>query len=356
MSVIGSRRTDGVVLPLVLVVALLLSGAMVTFLRRSVIDAMAVANRDRASRAEALARGGVRIGTALAVNDRFSKTLQRLSEGSAPGASLQDIWARVGQTKFTNEEGDVLRVRVEDAGARLNLNALVPIGAQGAEARPSEEAEEMLVAVLDKVLTELEPKTEERVYDPRVLARNLLDYMDADDVAIDGHREDDYYLGLDPPRTAANRPLLSVDEIALVEGFDVQLAAALRPYVTVFPFVNAQGIDLNTAPPHVLALVFHGSSGDMRLANEAIVRQILQLRDQDAAICRDSPKKAENCVTLAEVGLGEGGIYPQATMPADATTFLITAEARAGEITRTIEAALDVSDLEQPVLLSWRMH
>jgi hypothetical protein len=34
--------------------------------------------------------------------------------------------------------------------------------------------------------------------------------------------------------------------------------------------------------------------------------------------------------------------------------FTIKAEASVGEITRTIEAVIDLSDLEQPQVLSWK--
>ena len=43
----------------------------------------------------------------------------------------------------------------------------------------------------------------------------------------------DVYQRRDPPQRAANTPLLSLDQLRVVEGFDTPLAEALRPYVTV---------------------------------------------------------------------------------------------------------------------------
>jgi general secretion pathway protein K len=250
--------------------------------------------------------------------------------------------------------GGRLTLRIEDAGARLNLNALVPTGVPEAEARPSEEAEEFLVAFIDKILDELVLKTEQRLYDSREMARNLLDYMDADDVAIGGRDENEYYLRQDPPYTAANRPLLSVEEIALVEGFDVQIAEAMRPYVTVHPLLGDQGINVNTAPPHVLALLYQGPSGDRQLSDEDTVRDILQIRDQDKIVCTATQTVPDLCVGLAEAGLGNGSIYPETTLPMDSSVFLIHSEAQVDDVVRTVEAVIDVTEREEPRLLSWR--
>jgi hypothetical protein len=38
----------------------------------------------------------------------------------------------------------------------------------------------------------------------------------------------------------------------------------------------------------------------------------------------------------------------------DSTVFLITSEARFDEVVRSIEAVIDVTDREEPRLLSWR--
>lgn len=347
-------RRSGIVLPLVLIIALLLSTSIVTFVRRSVVDGMIVRNRDKAAAAAALARGGIRIATAVLFQDRTSKQLRTLSEGATPGATLDDLWARVGDASLSTFWGATLRITIEDAGGRLNLNSLVPVGAEGLEAQASDESEEFLVEFIRKILDEMEFQTEERLYDPREMARNLLDYIDADDVAIGGRREDDYYLRQTPPYTAANRPLLSVDEIAMIEGFDAQIMEAMRPYVTVYPLAGQTGIDINTAPAHVLALVYHGSSGDMRLSDEDTVRQILEVRQQDSIVCTESAADPERCVGLSEVGLGEGGIYPQVSLPATVTLFLVRAEATVDDVVRSVETVIDVDNADEPRLLSWK--
>ncbi|SCY41645.1 type II secretion system minor pseudopilin GspK [Nitrosospira sp. Nsp13] len=92
---------------------------------------------------------------------------------------------------------------------------------------------------------------------PAALADALVDWMDADSAPQpQGGTEDEYYLGLNPPYLASNRPLTDVTELALVRGFDSAVRARLRPFVTALPRFTP--INVNTAPPEVLAAVIEG--------------------------------------------------------------------------------------------------
>jgi general secretion pathway protein K len=91
---------------------------------------------------------------------------------------------------------------------------------------------------------------------PPALADTLVDWVDADNETQPQGAEDAYYLALDPPYLAANRPLLDVDELALVSGFNENVRARLRPFVTALPRFTA--VNPNTATPEVLAAVIDG--------------------------------------------------------------------------------------------------
>jgi type II secretory pathway component PulK len=320
-------------------IALLVSG-IATFLRRATLDGMIAKNRDLASRSEALARGGVQLATALLLQDRLDEDAIDFRSDTR-----SDLWARAGEVEISVADGGRLRVRIEDTGSRLNLNAL--LGPEGTASDP-ELAESFLTAFLDKVIEEMQVRAEEKNYDSGELARNLIDYVDADDVELRGDREDDYYQLQDPPYRAANRPLLSMDELRLVEGFDRALVDAIRPYATVYPFTGG-GINPNTAPSHVLATLYHGVSGDYRLANEETVRRILEMRDGEMVFCEE--EEGEACITL---GTEFGTAYPPLTYTADA--FQVSAEASYGEVRRAVEAVIDRSDPTDPLVLSWRVR
>ena len=348
----SQKREVGIVLPIVLIIGLLLSASVVTFVRRSVVDKLVVTNRDRGAAAASLAQGGIQIAMAVLFEDRLQKLIQE--QGGKPNtSSLQDLWAQLAANPLTTEWGGELIIQIEDSGARLNLNALVPVSLDSTPTQPSEEAEEFLVAFFDRVL---DPSRypNDATRDPRELARNLLDYIDADDVAMSGRNEDEYYLNQADPYTAANRPLLSVDEIAMVEGFDTELGERLRPYFTVYPLLGETGINANTAEPHVLGLIYYGSSGNMRLATETLVGDVMKQREEGRLICTETERNSELCVPLSEVGLGEGSIFPPVIWPSSATIFTVTSEARVRDIAYTIEAVIDLSNGREPRLLSWR--
>lgn len=128
---------------------------------------------------------------------------------------------------------------IEDQQGRFNLNNLVT----GGKVSPAPLAQfQRLLSILELPLS---------------LAGALADWIDADDEPqpLDG-AEIEYYLALDPPYLVANRLLVDVAELALVRGFDDSVRARLRPFVTALP--RATQVNVNTAPPEVLAAVVKG--------------------------------------------------------------------------------------------------
>lgn len=96
---------------------------------------------------------------------------------------------------------------------------------------------------------------------PAALAAALADWLDADAIPLpDGGAEDEYYMGLDPPRRAANRPLVTIDELALVAGHTPDVLARLRPFITALPQSAGVAINVNTAPPEVLSATLENLS------------------------------------------------------------------------------------------------
>jgi general secretion pathway protein K len=97
----------------------------------------------------------------------------------------------------------------------------------------------------------------------------LADWLDPDgEPQPQDGAEDAYYLSLQPPYLAANRPLTDVAELALVRGFDEGVRARLRPFVTALPLFTA--INANTASPEVISAVIDGLNLD---AARAVVAQ-----------------------------------------------------------------------------------
>jgi len=385
-----ARREHGVVLLLVLFYVLLLAATIATLQRRVAVDAGISVNRDRAAAAEALARGGVRLAETLLLEDL------RLDAGEPGPDSLWDVWARAGvEPIFVDEETDQsLRLEIEDTAARLNLNALAGAGGIGlgeespeanADANPDSDAANpdasapsvrdtrkrdqprselgggasgvetrklFLGGFLSRAIESMPGRPEQKAYESEELAASLLDWIDEDDVRQDGGAEDEVYQGLDPPYRAANRPLLSLDELRLVDGFDGALVDALRPYVTVYPIAGTGGVNLNTAPSWVLAQLTRGSDvSGMRPVEEEDVRRILDARDE-GVVCSASDE-GEGCTTAQELFDGETMSPP---MLDRSNVFVVRAIARVVDVERRIEAVIDRSDPTAPLRLSWRVE
>jgi len=336
------RRESGIVLVLVIFFILLLTSAIATFLRRAALDAGIATQRDRARSAEALARGGVRLGETLLLEDLRLKG----AEQGAPD-SLHDVWARVRGIDLEPDPDAELYVEIEDAGAAFNLNGLLVKG------EVSEEARGMLAALLEGVIAVMPGEPAEHAgYEPELLADNLADWLDADDVTPTGEPEDELYAKRAPPYRAANQPLLSVDELRLVDGFDGPLVDALRPFVGVYPLVGGGGINVNTAPPWVLAQLQRGSDvSGMRPVEVEDVERLVEAREEGPLCAGEAP--APNCRPLAEILDGDA-IQPKPTERS--TVFRIRAIARLFDVERSIETVVDRSDPAALERLSWRVR
>ena len=176
--------------------------------------------------AQVLIQAGADWSRAVLSYDRRSNSVDHLGEP----------WAlRLPPMPIENGE---LTGYIEDQQGLFNLNNLV----KGGKVNLAQ------LAIFQRLLSALGL--------PGALADTLADWLDADSEPQPQGAEDDFYLALQPPYLAANRPLIDVAELALVRGFDDGVRARLRPFVTALPRFTA--VNANTASPEVLAAVVEG--------------------------------------------------------------------------------------------------
>jgi general secretion pathway protein K len=338
-----STHQRGVVLLVVLFFALLLTSSIATFTRRAIIDASVARNRDAAARAEALTRSGIRLGKSVLVMDRIEEEASQQAVDSQ-----RDAWSQLSEVTIPGGGGATLNIRIEDSGMLFNLNSIFDY-AQGGAAYA--ETEPFLDAFFQKVIDEMKiPPGEKELYNIPELRDALLDWVDADPIRLGGGLEDTYYQFQQPPYRAANGPLMSVDDLYLIQGFDRKLVAALQPYITVEPFAGGGGINLNTAPAHVLSLLYYNDGVVDRLAKEDVVKQILEVRQKNQLICGES-LSVEGCTPISNIVLNP--IFPPPTYTAN--VFKIVASAQVGDVRRSIEAVVNRS-VDPPLMLSWQVR
>ena len=146
---------------------------------------------------------------------------------------LGELWAQP-TPPYPVEDGFVSGQLTEQSG-RFNLNNLYHDGQPDAQA----------VAMLGRLLVQVGLSAD--------LADAVLDWQDPDDTITGAAgAEDSFYQGQQPSYRAANRPLMSVQELQLVRGFEsVEAFELIEPYVSAVPSFTP--INVNTAQAPVLA-------------------------------------------------------------------------------------------------------
>ena len=136
---------------------------------------------------------------------------------------------------------------IEDEQGKFNLNNLVIGGARSDDN----------VKAFQRLLSSLGLAPE--------LADSVVDWIDPDsDLSGPGGAEDPYYLSLPKPYRAPNSPMVQVEELYRVRGFDAATVAKLKPFVTAIcdPACSLPTkltpVNVNTASSQVLAAVMQG--------------------------------------------------------------------------------------------------
>ena len=214
----------------------------------------------------------------------------------------KEIWAS-RLPAMPVQDGEIIGV-IEDRQGLFNLNNLVRNGTTSA---PDVAQFQSLLGILGL---------------PTDLAIALADWMDTDSQTQDpGGAESNYYLSLPNPYRAANRPLTEIGELSLVKGFDSKTIDRLRPFVATLPLSGA--INVNFAPPEVLAAVVNMSLADARLLVQQRSVQPFQ------------------SVTDFTDRLPHGGILvPTGSISVSSQYFMVTGRATMGRAQVTTQALL----------------
>lgn len=303
------------VLLLVLAVVALLSALLSEFAFSTLVDLRLTETfRDR-TRAYYLAKGGVTVGQML------------LKMDTNPGYDAyapEELWS-LGVSSYPVGEG-YISVAIEDLGGKLNINSLVDEATGYNVSGVSKERFYRLFTNLGET-------------DPEGLTVALIDWIDQDPgLYVDQNSgatgaEADYYQRLTPPVRIADRPLRSLDELALVRGFTPELIRRIEPHVTVHGSTVTSDntkVNINTASAEVL-MAFSANPGISRQDAE----QIIEHR-------RSQPFKTPVELTdfFASIGL-QGLLGPDLTLTGGYYRIRSTAEVNDG--VRRIEAYVDKS-------------
>ncbi|MBN1473947.1 MAG: type II secretion system minor pseudopilin GspK [Syntrophaceae bacterium] len=236
--------------------------------------------------------------------------------------SLLDEWANMETLSVQSKdlfEGGYFIVRVEDESGKIPLNKL---------------AENKIYDILVTLLKLPEFGLDAAKADE--IVASIKDWIDADSDVTSGGAESSYYLALDPPYRAKNKPLDCIEELLMIKGVTKEIFAGtlekpgLAQYVTV---VGDGTININTAPVMVLRALL---SDDVELAKE--MDEYRRNKDNNDAL-------GSNWYTSYEESLGN-------IAKVNSNFFKIISSGKMDDMEQTITAILNKSDKK---ILQWRV-
>jgi general secretion pathway protein K len=234
--------------------------------------------------------------------------------------SLADQWAK--PFKQEDEKGALL-VNIEDESGKLNINQV--FGANGNILY--QRNYDIIIRLLKKL--GLSPD----------LLDSLADWIDVNEEPHPAGGESAYYKTLKPPYGAKNASLDTVEELALVKGFDCALVQQLRLYVTIYS--DSPGlININTAPEKIIAAL------DDKMT-DSLTSQVMDYRKTTPFQIPADLAKVAGMETIAT------GLTTSTTTIG--TVYRIISRATVKETTRVIEAVVRVVG-QQSTVLYWREY
>lgn len=307
------KNEKGFALVITLVVSALLVALVAEFVNEVYVDTSSRQNFVDGQQASILAESGVAGGI---------KVLQ-LTMASQGFTSLLDPWAK--PLKLDDEQGTI-EVTIEDEAAKINLNSIA-----GANGNFIDAYYPLATRFLKKV--GLTPD----------LCDGIADWIDTNDEPKPAGGETTYYRTLQSPYGAKNAWFDTVDELRLVKGFDAKTMERLHPFITVFANSlpgSPAPVNINTAPPEVLAALDEGLSDDL-------VGRIMDYR-------KTTPFKSPADI-LKVAGLDKIGIALQTRIQTKSTVYRLVSRGQVNETARIIETVVRI-DGSQATMLYWREY
>lgn len=251
------KNERGIALLATLLAIALMALLVVDFTVSSVLAYRSAANRANQLRAACLARSGVAVGLSILAQDSVKDALTQ-----TPYDALNEIWALPFPPVPLG--GGMVTLSIVDEARKLDINELVDQRTGAVNPRFAE--------ILTRLLAIIG-------VNPGVIPA-IADWLDADSIPNPGGAEADYYLRLRPPYEPRNGPMPTIGDLRMVRGIDDLSFRRLRDFLTVAPEPR---VNVNTAPPQVLAALSPELAGNPSVVQEIVTarlaRPFLQLSE-----------------------------------------------------------------------------
>lgn len=340
----GTRNRQGVALVIVLLTLFTLGGMAAVFAYSMKVETRLAMNTSNAGELEWLGRSGIEYAKwILMQQDRvgsergFHALNQFWAGGPGPIESADNPFEGLSMVDVPLGSG-LISVEIRDTERLLNINR---------EARNPQ--------LMDLALA----RAGADATDTAVITGALADWIDRDDFAqASNGAESDHYLALDPPYRAKNGPIDDVRELLLIRGVtpsifwgpsyrstefrggselsggrsDRNSLAPASGLTDLFTALSSGRVNINTAPPGVLALLL---GGDPTLAE-----QVVKIRaGQDGVDGTEDDQPARSVGEIARL-LGPAAAMGQDRFVTQSMTFQLQITAKLGPAKRRFSSMM----------------
>ncbi len=181
------------------------------------------------------------------------------------------------------------------------------------------------------------------------LVDSLVDWLDKDDEEHENGAERGYYSSRNPPYSPANGPILFLEELLLVKGWNKKVLYGEKEHSGIIDYLTIAGqdgmININTAPVQVLKSLH----ADM---TEELAADLVDFRSEE-----------ENSDLLAQPDwYRQAGDFPgditfeKELITTSSSSFLVTITARIDGLQRTGNGIIHRSENTEQTLLYWKVE
>jgi len=224
---------------------------VVEFTTSAALGYRSAANQADELRAYYLARSGVQVGVAVLEHSSLANAVP--TNGSSTPArydSLNQLWAQ--PTPPIPVDGGLVSTSIIDEDRKINVNLYL--------SSKTHQPDPIWAPIIVRLLGNLE-------ISPDILPI-LTDWLDPDSIESQGGAEADYYLTLSPPYEPRNGPIPTIYDLRMLKGMDDVTFFKLSRYLTAA--TSQPKVNINTAPPEVLAALAPELENDQSLVEEIV--------------------------------------------------------------------------------------
>ena len=240
----GPKYSRGIALLATMLTVALMTLLVVDFTTSAALGYREAANMADQLHAYYLARSAIQVGVAILEHDAIANATQQY-----PHDGLDKPWAQPAPP--IPVAGGMVEVSIVDETRKIAVNPLFNVRTLTVDPN--------LEQILARLFSIIGVSSD--------IVPLLEDWLDPDSVESPGGAEADYYSRLMPPYEPRNGPMPTFGDVRMLKGMDDATFMLLSRYLTTMPEPR---VNVNTAPPEVLAALIPELANDPDLVKEIV--------------------------------------------------------------------------------------